>query len=203
MADDRELIARAARTLADRAVEAARALTNNGELIDDHQVVVEKVAYAATEARVIEELARAPASLAEPARVAAAELAAAIPYRLAPVAPALGLSSLAYDADAQAAITRGTAPATVEAIGAMAIADPRALVWPLDEVLAEVRSNVRAFAEREVAPNAERIHHHDELVPERFIQEMGKLGYFGLAIPEKYGGDELGNLAMILTTEEL
>src|SRR6185295_18584186 len=77
------------------------------------------------------------------------------------------------------------------------------MLWPLDEVLEEVRANVRAFAEREVMPHAERIHHHDELVPERFIAEMGKLGYFGLAIPEKYGGHELGNLAMILTTEEL
>jgi len=203
MADDRELIARAARTLADRAVEAARALTSGGELIDEHQVVVEKVAYAATEARVIEELARAPGSLADPALVAAAELAAGIPHRLAPVAPALGLPSLAYEGDAQLAIARGIAPAAVEAIGALAIADERALMWPLDEVLTQVRANVRAFAEREVAPNAERIHHHDELVPERFIQEMGKLGYFGLAIPEKYGGHELGNLAMILTTEEL
>jgi len=32
---------------------------------------------------------------------------------------------------------------------------------------------------------------------------MSKLGYFGLSIPEAYGGHELGNLAMILTTEEL
>jgi len=32
---------------------------------------------------------------------------------------------------------------------------------------------------------------------------MAKLGYFGLSIPENYGGHELGNLAMILTTEEL
>jgi len=52
-------------------------------------------------------------------------------------------------------------------------------------------------------PHAEHIHRHDELVPERFISEMAKLGYFGLSIPEKYGGNELGNLAMILTTEEL
>jgi (2S)-methylsuccinyl-CoA dehydrogenase len=62
---------------------------------------------------------------------------------------------------------------------------------------------VHAFAEREVAPHAEHIHRHDELVPERFITEMAKLGYFGLSIPERYGGHELGNLAMILTTEEL
>jgi (2S)-methylsuccinyl-CoA dehydrogenase len=32
---------------------------------------------------------------------------------------------------------------------------------------------------------------------------MAELGYFGLAIPEEYGGSGLGNLAMILTTEEL
>src|SRR4029453_3811634 len=65
------------------------------------------------------------------------------------------------------------------------------------------RSNVRAFADREVAPHAEHIHRHDDLVPERFIAEMAKLGYFGLSIPDRYGGHELGNLAMILTTEEL
>jgi (2S)-methylsuccinyl-CoA dehydrogenase len=32
---------------------------------------------------------------------------------------------------------------------------------------------------------------------------MGELGYFGLSVPEAYGGHEMGNLAMILTTEEL
>src|SRR5215510_6070633 len=52
-------------------------------------------------------------------------------------------------------------------------------------------------------PRAAPIHQKEELVPERFIEEMGKLGYFGLSIPERYGGHELGNLAMILTTEEL
>ena len=32
---------------------------------------------------------------------------------------------------------------------------------------------------------------------------MSELGYFGMGIPEQYGGSEMGNLAMILTTEEL
>ena len=203
MADDRDVISSAARALADKAIEAARTLTRNGEAIDDHQVAAERVAYVGTEARVIEELARAPKELADIARVAAAEIAAGIPHRLAPVAGVLGLGAIAYDDAASSAITAGIQPAAVEAIGAAVMADLRSLTWPLDEVLTEVRSNVRAFAEREVMPHAERIHHHDELVPERFISEMGKLGYFGLAIPEKYGGHELGNLAMILTTEEL
>jgi len=199
MADPR-LIETAAVALAERAVAAARALTRDGAAIDDHQVVVERVAYAATEARVIAELARAPDRAV--ALCAAAELAAAIPHRLAPVAPALGLA-LGYDAAAQAAITDGLAPAAVEAIGEAVIAAAGRMAWPLDEMLDEVRGNVRAFADREVAPHAEHIHRHDELVPERVIGEMAKLGYFGLSIPAQYGGHELGNLAMILTTEEL
>src|SRR5258707_12761708 len=97
----------------------------------------------------------------------------------------------------------GDERAAVEMIGGDAIADRGRLGWPLDETRAEVRRNVRAFAEREVAPHADRIHRHDELVPERLIQQMGMLGYFGLSIPERYGGHELGHLAMILTTEEL
>ncbi|HUJ59877.1 MAG TPA: acyl-CoA dehydrogenase family protein [Kofleriaceae bacterium] len=198
-----EVIASAARELADRAVVAARRLTRDGAAIDDHQVVVERVAYAATEARVIAELAGVPAPLAAAARVAAGELAASLRHRLEPVAPALELGELRYGDAARAAIAEACAPAAVEAIGGAAIAQAGRLAWPLDDTLAEVRANVRAFAEREVAPHAEHIHRHDELVPERFIAEMAKLGYFGLSIPARYGGFELGNLAMILTTEEL
>ncbi len=200
---DRRVIDKAARALADRAVAAARTLTHNGQLIDEHQVVVDRVAYAATEARVITELAGAPDVLAPFAEVAAAELAASIPHRLAPVAPLLGRQDLRYDAATAAEIAAGLAPAPVEALGTRTIADAGRITWPLDDILAEVRANVRAFAEREVAPHAEHIHRHDDLVPERFIDEMGKLGYFGLSVPEKYGGHELGNVAMILTTEEL
>ena len=197
------VIAVAARSLADRAVEVTRTLTRNGEAIDDHQTVVERVAYAATEARVIAELADTPAELAPAARVAAAELAVSVRNRLEPIAPLLGLGELRYDDEARAAIAESIAPAAVEAIGEAAIAAEGRMAWPLDEILTEVRTAVRQFAEREIAPHAERIHHHDELVPDRFINEMAKMGYFGLSIPEKYGGHELGNLAMILTTEEL
>jgi (2S)-methylsuccinyl-CoA dehydrogenase len=199
---DRQRIADASRELAERAVGAARALTNGGAAIDDHQVVVDRVAYVATEARVIAELAAAPGPVAELAAVAAAELAASIPHRLAPIAPALQLGELRYPDAAAAEIAAGLDPKAVEAIGAAVIATGMQ-AWPLDEMLGEVRDSVRTFAEREVAPHAERIHHHDELVPERVIAEMAKLGYFGLSIPESYGGHELGNLAMILTTEEL
>src|ERR1043165_9310096 len=97
---DRRLIETAAGSLAERAVAAARKLTQDGHAIDVHQVVVERVAYAATEARVIAELAALPderdvgldRGLGELAGCAAAELSAAIPHRLAPVAPLLGLA---------------------------------------------------------------------------------------------------------------
>jgi (2S)-methylsuccinyl-CoA dehydrogenase len=201
-----EVISNAVRELADRALDRTRQLTRNGEAIDDHQVVVDRVAYAATEARVVAELANAPAAIGDAARIAAAELAMSIAHRLVPIAPVLGMpvpDLAGFGAAAAAAIADGLQPASVEALGAEAIAAHGQQSWPLDEILADVRSNVRAFAEREVVPHAEHIHRHDELVPERFIREMAKLGYFGLSVPEKYGGHELGNLAMSLTTEEL
>src|SRR6185312_5953891 len=102
--------AAAARALADRAVEAARTLTRNGEaqLVDEHQVVVERVAYAATEARVIAELAEVPATVADAAKVASAELAASIRHRLEPIAAQLKLGDLPFVAD------EALAPAAVE-----------------------------------------------------------------------------------------
>jgi (2S)-methylsuccinyl-CoA dehydrogenase len=196
-------LAAAAHALADRAVEACQKLTRGGEAIDDHQVAVERVAYAATEARVIAELVEAPADVTALASIAAGELAVSVRNRLEPVAGVLGIGEPRYDDAARAAITRANDPVAVEAAGQAVIAAAGRIAWPLDEILDEVRANVRAFAEREVVPHAERIHHHDELVPERFIEEMAKLGYFGLSVPEQYGGHELGNLAMILTTEEL
>src|SRR3954470_19268438 len=105
-------IADATRQLADRALGAARALTNHGETIDDNQVTVERVAYAATEARVIAELAEAPLTLREGADVAAAELAISIRNRLEPLAGVLGFEP-AYDAQTRAAIAEHIAPAAV------------------------------------------------------------------------------------------
>ncbi len=57
------------------------------------------------------------------------------------------------------------------------------------------RDSVRQFAEAEVAPLAEHIHRHDELVPDAIIDKMAELGYFGMAVPEEYGGGGMGNLA--------
>jgi len=202
---ERRAIADATGAIVERAIAGARALCDGGRAIDDHQVAVERVACAATWARVITALADAPDELGEIAGCAAAELASELVHRLAPVAPMLGLARAPLDDHGAAgrAIAAGVAPAAVERIGEAAIAVGGRIAWPLPDTLAEIRGHARAFAERAIAPHAARIHQSDELVPEPVIAEMARLGYFGLSIPARYGGHELGHLAMILTTEEL
>src|SRR6185295_7265692 len=74
----------------------------------------------------------------------------------------------------------------------------------IDGDMAEMaRDSARGFARKEVAPLAERIHRHDDLVPDAIIGKMSELGYFGMSVPEEYGGQGMGNLAMIVITEEL
>jgi (2S)-methylsuccinyl-CoA dehydrogenase len=205
--DDARTLAAAAKRLTDAAVAKASELTAKGERIDAHQVVVERVAYAATEARAASELLAAAekATQLEPlAIVGVAELARAARDRLEPAAADLGIDDeLDLFNKNRDLLRRAGHESRVRAIGRAVAETGGRNTWPLDSTLAEVRTSVRAFAEKEVAPQAEHIHRHDDLVPERFITAMGELGYFGLSVPDQYGGHELGNLAMILTTEEL
>src|SRR5215203_1056386 len=53
---DTSAVLAAVTTLTGRAVERAREITRGGQAIDDHQVLSERVAYAATEARAAREL---------------------------------------------------------------------------------------------------------------------------------------------------
>jgi glutaryl-CoA dehydrogenase (non-decarboxylating) len=74
--------------------------------------------------------------------------------------------------------------------------------FELSEELSAVRDLAREFAEKEIAPTAgqddkERKFRKDLLL------KMGELGFFGSVIPEKYGGNGLGFLAMVLITEEV
>src|SRR5262249_23564041 len=161
----------------------AAALTARGEKIDDHQVVVDRVAYAATEARAALELHRAAAAnpgdahLAALAQAAIAELAASARDRLAPVLDELGLSDddidRASSREVRAALRRAGSEAAVRAIGRHVADVSGRNAWPLDATLGEVRPSVRQFADKEVAPHAEHIHRHDDLIPERFIRSMG------------------------------
>jgi (2S)-methylsuccinyl-CoA dehydrogenase len=215
--DDARLLLGAAEDLVSRSLEAARRITRNGADIDAHQVLVERVSYAATEARAAREtLACLEAAKAEGqssdaferAGVAAvAVLCASLRERLEPAVDDFGFGeaglAACFTAEVRERLRRATHSSVLCAVGRQTIESRGRDPWPLDELSEQVRNAVREFAEREVAPEAERIHRSDALVPESFIRGMSELGYFGLAVPEAYGGSELGNLAMVLTTEEL
>jgi len=210
---DATLLRDAANRLVERTLERAREITDGGKRIDDHQVLTERVAYAATEARAASELvdaveaAGAGAEAERSCAASVAELARSLVARLEPALDDLGLGEAVleetFPADTRSVLRHAGHESVLRAIGARVAETGGRNDWPLDDLHEQVREAVREFADKEVAPEAERIHRHDELVPESFITEMSELGYFGLAIPEEYGGSEMGNLAMILTTEEL
>ena len=72
-----------------------------------------------------------------------------------------------------------------------------------DPTLEMVRDQVRRFAEREVAPYAQEWHRRDELIPLPVIEELARIGVFGMTIPEEHGGLGLGKTAMSIVSEEL
>ena len=215
--DDARPLLEGAEGLLDDALLRAREITDGGRGIDDHQVLVERVAYAATEARAARALldftaevrseGRGDAMLETTSAAAVAELVRRMRDRLEPAADDLGLGEAAFvqafPAEARAVLRRVAHESVFRAIGRHVAESRGRERLPLDEISEQVRDAVREFAEGEIAPHAERIHREDELIPEDFITKMSELGYFGLAIPEEYGGSEMGNLAMILTTEEL
>jgi (2S)-methylsuccinyl-CoA dehydrogenase len=138
---------------------------------------------------------------------AAAELIDSLRTRLSASVDDLGIGEEALDRSFPSATRKLLRAATSEAvfreIGREVAACRGVNDAPLDEMHEQVREQVREFARSEVMPRAEHIHRNDEIVPDDLIEKMGELGYFGLSIPEIYGGVEMGNLAMILTTEEL
>jgi (2S)-methylsuccinyl-CoA dehydrogenase len=72
-----------------------------------------------------------------------------------------------------------------------------------DPTLEMVREQVRRFAEREVTPHAQEWHRGDSLIPLPVIEQLARIGVFGMTIPEEHGGLGLGKTAMSLVSEEL
>jgi (2S)-methylsuccinyl-CoA dehydrogenase len=201
------------------AISVASAATNGGKAIDDYQVHTERIAYAATEceaAKALASYARRAADAgadeaglyAEEAGLYAAEVAARIHGEVTQAAddyalPEGLLEKTLGNSETQSSIRALSAEARYRALGRR-IAEARGVnnSW-LDEDSVMVRDSVRAFANQEVSHLAEHIHRNDELVPDTLISKMAEMGYFGMSVPEQYGGLGMGNLAMILTTEEL
>jgi alkylation response protein AidB-like acyl-CoA dehydrogenase len=65
-----------------------------------------------------------------------------------------------------------------------------------------LRTAVRDFAEKEIAPKATQIDETDRL-PDGLTAGMAGLGLFGLTIPEQYGGSGQGKTELCVAIEEL
>ncbi|MFD5121957.1 acyl-CoA dehydrogenase family protein [Streptomyces sp. NPDC058385] len=65
-----------------------------------------------------------------------------------------------------------------------------------------VVKTVRDFVNKEVKPVVQELE-HSNTYPEALIEQMKKLGIYGLAIPEEYGGNAVSMPCYVLVTEEL
>jgi alkylation response protein AidB-like acyl-CoA dehydrogenase len=61
---------------------------------------------------------------------------------------------------------------------------------------------VRAFVDRDVRPTVREVEHANEY-PEAWIEQMKRIGIYGLAIPEQYGGSPVSMPCYVLVTQEL
>jgi len=72
----------------------------------------------------------------------------------------------------------------------------------IDDDLAAIRGQVREYVEKEVVPHVD-TWEAERAIPRSLLDEMGKLGFFGLRIPEAYGGIGMGHVASVVFAEEL
>jgi acyl-CoA dehydrogenase len=76
------------------------------------------------------------------------------------------------------------------------------LNYNLPETHQLLRQLVRQFAEAEIAPAVRQLD-KDERFSEALTRRMGKLGLFGILVPEEYGGHGMDYLAYAIACEEI
>ncbi|NID15358.1 isovaleryl-CoA dehydrogenase [Luteibacter yeojuensis] len=74
--------------------------------------------------------------------------------------------------------------------------------FSLGEDLDLLRESVHAFADKEIAPRADRID-RENVFPEDLWRKFGDMGLLGVTIPEEFGGSGLGFLAHMIAMEEI
>ncbi len=75
--------------------------------------------------------------------------------------------------------------------------------FALSKELDMLRTAVREFAAKKIAPFADQWDADHYLPYKEAIRPMGELGFFGTVIPEAYGGEDMGWLAAMIVTEEI
>lgn len=63
-------------------------------------------------------------------------------------------------------------------------------------------ATVRAFIDRDVKPTIREVEHANTY-PEAWIEQMKRIGIYGLAVPEEYGGSPVSMPCYVLITQEL
>ena len=66
-----------------------------------------------------------------------------------------------------------------------------------------LRDTAREFTTKEVLPVANELDPVKGIIPDSLVEKLGEMGYFGIVIPEKYGGAGLGAFEYCLVAEEL
>ncbi len=66
-----------------------------------------------------------------------------------------------------------------------------------------IQESARAFAMSEVLPVANQLDPVQGDIPMALRDKLAEMGYFGILIPEEYGGQGLGVFEYCLITEEL
>lgn len=73
----------------------------------------------------------------------------------------------------------------------------------LSDTLVMVRDQFKRFADEQIAPHASQWHGDNVLIPLEIIEQLGRLGVFGMTVASEYGGLASGKIAMCVVTEEL
>lgn len=74
--------------------------------------------------------------------------------------------------------------------------------YEVDEEVRIIVNTTEDFVKRELDPIADQVE-KEGAIPEEIIQKMKEMGYFGLRIPETYGGSGLSTLGYCMVLEEL
>ncbi len=184
--------------------QAARRLSAGGPgAVDDNQAVAYDLAHAAAAVEAARQMLDYGTRGGEEAALAAAFTADAVwdlSARLLGREACWGVPADAVE-PARPFLVAHRDPAWLSSLAG--VTGPR----HLDADFEMVAETFRRFAEDRIAPAAERIHRDNTDIPEEIISGLGRLGAFGLSIPEEYGGFASGGerdyLGMVVATEEL
>src|ERR1700735_260217 len=72
--------------------------------------------------------------------------------------------------------------------------------FDLTEEQRRIRETLTDFAEREIKPHSTRWD-KEQSFPRHIVEQLGELGFLGVAFPEKYGGGGADTLSQVLVVE--